>query len=278
LPGLPLEGVSVVSVAINLPGPAAAFRLAELGASVTKVEPPSGDPLQVDEELYARLTAGQTIVVLDLKDAADRERLAELLDAADVLLTSSRPSALARLGLSWPELRDRHPRLVQVAIVGHAAPGQELAGHDLTYVAAHGLLRPPANPQALVADLGGAERAVSAALALLVARERGGERYAEVPLADAAEFFALPWKHGLTTADGPLGGTLPFYRLYEADGGWIALAALEPRFQENVLRALELDEASVESFATVFATRSPGDWEAWAEAHDIPLAAVHASS
>jgi crotonobetainyl-CoA:carnitine CoA-transferase CaiB-like acyl-CoA transferase len=270
----PLAGIAVVSTAVNLPGPAAAARLAELGAAVTKVEPPGGDPLEVDQELYRSLTAGQTIVRLNLKEPAERERLTELLDRADVLLTSSRPSALARLGLVWTDLRERHPRLVQVAIVGQAAPAQELAGHDLTYVARHGLVRPPATPQTLVADLGGAERAVTAALALLLARDRGGERYAEVALDDAAAFFALPLRHGLTTSNGPLGGESPFYRLYEADGGWIALAALEPRFRETLLGALDLEEATVEGLAATFGTRSPAEWVRWAEERDLPLAAV----
>jgi alpha-methylacyl-CoA racemase len=237
---------------------------------VTKVEPPGGDPLQGTPELYARLTAGQTIMRLDLKDRADRTRLTELLDEADLLLTSSRPSALARLGLAWAELRTRHPRLVQVAIVGQRAPRQEIAGHDLTYVGRHGLVRPPALPQTLVADLGGAERAVSTALALLLGRDQRGERYAEVALEDAAEFFALPWSHRLTTQDGPLGGGSPFYRLYEADGGWVALAALEPRFRENVLVALRLEELGPRAFAS----RTPEQWQRWAEERDLPLAAV----
>jgi alpha-methylacyl-CoA racemase len=267
---LPLEGVRVVTTAVNLPGPAAAARLAELGAAVTKVEPPGGDPLEaVSPELYGRLAAGQTIARLDLKDAADQERLMELLADADVLLTSSRPSALARMGLAWADLEQRFPRLVQVAIVGHAAPHQELPGHDLTYVAAHGLVSPPRLPRTLVADLGGAERAVTAAVALVYAREQGGtSRYAEVALADAAAFFALPWEHALTTPGGPLGGGSPFYGLYEADGGWIGVAALEPRFRERLNAELGTD------LAGAFGARSPAEWERWAGEHDLPIAAV----
>jgi alpha-methylacyl-CoA racemase len=267
----PLSGVRVVAVAVNLPGPAAAARLAELGASVTKVEPPEGDPLAAaSPSLYERLTAGQTIVPLNLKEPADRGRLAELLTDADVLLTSSRPSALARMGLAWPELRHHFPRLVQVAIVGHAAPGQERAGHDLTYVGRHGLLSPPELPRTLVADLGGAERAVTAAVAMLLAREAdSAERYAEVALADSAEFFALPWTYGLTRSDGPLGGGSPFYRLYEARGGWIGVAALEPRFRERLVAELGGQPAG-ESFRG----RTPAEWESWADEHDLPIAEV----
>jgi crotonobetainyl-CoA:carnitine CoA-transferase CaiB-like acyl-CoA transferase len=264
-----LAGIRVVSIAVNLPGPAAAARLVELGASVAKVEPPKGDPLAAaSPELYARLAAGQDVLRLDLKDEAGRARLDELLAGADALLTSNRPSALARLGLA--DLEARHPRLVHVAIVGHPAPGQELPGHDLTYVAEHGLVSPPHLPQTLVADLGGAERATTALVALLIARGRGGkQRYAEVALAEAAEFFALPHNHGLTKPGGPLGGGSPFYRLYGVDGGWIALAALEPRFRERLEAELGGPPAP-----DSFAERTPAAWEAWAAERDLPIAAV----
>ena len=180
-----------------------------------------------------------------------------------MLLTSSRPSALARLGLAWADLEARYPRLVQVAIVGQAAPDQERPGHDLTYLAPFGLVSPPVLPQTLVADLGGAERAVTAAVALLLARERGdGERYAEVALADAAEGFSLPWTFGLTVPGGVLGGGYPFYGLYEAKGGWIAVAALEPRFRDRLVRELGVDEPSHEAFRAAFAARTPAEWEA----------------
>jgi alpha-methylacyl-CoA racemase len=195
-----------------------------------------------------------------------------------VLLTSHRPSALARLGLAWADLDSRYPQLVQVAIVGHAEPGQERPGHDLTYLASYGLVSPPALPQTLAADLGGAERAVTAAVALLLGRERGdAERYAEVALADAAETFALPWTHGLTLPGGVLGGGLPFYGLYEAKGGWIAVAALEPRFRERLVAGLGVAEPSHEAFREAFAGRTPAEWEAWAAEHDLPIAAVAAT-
>ena len=267
----PLAGVRVVSVAVNLPGPAAAARLVELGATVTKVEPLSGDPLQAaSPELYACLADDQTVLRLDLKDEESRPRMDELLADADVLLTSSRPSALDRLGLGRDELAARHPHLLHVAIVGHHAPDQELPGHDLTYVAAHGLVSPPRLPQTLVADLGGAERAVTAVTALLLARERDGtQRYAEVALADCASFFALPRRYGLTTEGGPLGGGSPFYNLYEADGGWIGVAALEPRFRER----LEAELGGIPEPRS-FAGRSPVEWERWAAERDLPIGAV----
>jgi crotonobetainyl-CoA:carnitine CoA-transferase CaiB-like acyl-CoA transferase len=269
-----LRGIRVVSLALNVPGPAASARLRRLGAAVTKVEPPDGDPLaSVCPSWYEELCAGQDVVRLDLKDAAGRASLDGLLEGADLLLTSSRLAALDRLGLSWPDLHVRFPRLVQVAIVGHAAPRQDVPGHDLTYLASAGLLAPPHVPRTLLADLAGAEQAVSTALALLYARERGhGAGYGEVALADVAATFAAPLRHGLTAADGFLGGGFAGYGLYRAREGWIAVAALEPHFWRRL--AEELKASDGEGLARVFVTQTAQYWEAWGAARDVPLAAV----
>jgi alpha-methylacyl-CoA racemase len=271
-----LTGIAVVNAGVNLPALAAAARLGELGAAITKIEPPAGDPSEAAAgSLYRLLTEGQEIVRLDLKQPDGQAELAELLGRADLLLTSSRPAALARLGLAHQVLTVHHPRLVQIAIVGHAAPRQELAGHDLTYVARHGLLSPPALPRTLLADLGGAERAATTAIALLLGRERGLEaRYAEVALEDAAASFALLLQHGITTGGGLLGGGDPFYGIYPAADGFVALAALEPHFRSRVTAELGIAEGTAEAFAEAFRGRSAGDWERWADTRDIPLAAV----
>jgi len=269
-------GVTVVTLAVNTPGPVAAARLSELGAGVTKVEPPAGDPLElVSRSWYEELRSGQTVVRLDLKTERGRAELGGLLAGADVLLTSHRPAALERLGLAWAGLHARHPRLVQVAIVGHGAPNQHVAGHDLTYLAGRGLLAPPELPRTLIADLGGAERAVSAALGLLLARERGEEAgYDEVALAEAADCFAAPLRHGLTAAGGVLGGGLPLYGLYRAREGWIALGALEPHFQQGLRDGLELTELTREGLEQAFAAKDAEEWEGWARTRDLPLEAV----
>jgi alpha-methylacyl-CoA racemase len=273
----PLDGVRIVTLAVNVPGPVAAARLCSLGAAVTKVEPPSGDPLAVGApSWYAELAEGQTVVALDLKDADGRAALDALLAESDLLLTSSRPAALERLGLGWTELRTRHPRLSQVAITGHAAPDGNRAGHDLTYQAACGLITPPAMPRTLLADLAAAERAVSAALALLLGRARGGPaRMTEVALADAAAELAAPLRHGLTAPGAWLGGGLDAYGLYRAAEGWIAVAALEPHFRARLAQELGIGEMSRAALETAFLARTAAEWEAWADAHDLPLAAVH---
>jgi alpha-methylacyl-CoA racemase len=273
-----LAGVRVVNAGIRLPPAAAAARLAELGATVAKVEPPGGDPMETTSpSLFAALTEGQERRRLDLRSDAGRAAFGEVLDTADVLLTASRPGALARMGLAPQELSSRHPRLVHVSIVGHPAPRQEVAGHDLTYVADLGLLDPPSLPRTLVADLAGAERAATTAAALLLARERGSAaRFGEVALADAAAFVALPLAHGVTAEGGLLGGGDPCYGVYEARGGWIALAALEPHFRARLLAELGLEIADRNALAVAFRERTPSEWEAWALERDLPIAAVRA--
>lgn len=274
----PLIGVHVLSLAINLPGPLAAARLVQLGAAVVKIEPPEGDPLNhVRPDWYRTLHEGIEVLTLNLKEAAARARLHERLGQADLLLTATRPGALARLGLSWPELHACYPRLVQVALVGYPPPREDAPGHDLTYQAALGLLTPPHLPRAMVADVGGAQDAVSAALALLLARERGqGAHYQQVSLAEAAGRFAEPLRHGLTAPGHELGGGLPVYGLYETAEGWIALAALEAHFVQRLCQELGLVTPDRALLATVFRTRTARQWEEWATERDLPIAAVTA--
>jgi crotonobetainyl-CoA:carnitine CoA-transferase CaiB-like acyl-CoA transferase len=283
--GGPLQGVRVVSTAVNVPGPAAAARLSGLGAQVVKVEPPGGDPLEAaSPRWYAELSAGHQVVRLDLKDAADRGHLEDLLSGADLLLTSSRTSALERLGLGWEALHARHPRLCHVSVVGHPSPDDDWPGHDLTYQAALGLLGAggpedePRMPVLLAADLAGAERAATEAVAALLARTTNGEgSRREVALSDAAEAMAAPLRHGLTAPGAVLGGGHPAYRLYAARQGRVAVACLEPHFLARLTDLLGVPPTSErlgEELAPVFATRTAAEWEAWGREHDLPLAEV----
>ncbi|MBD5655860.1 MAG: CoA transferase, partial [Candidatus Eremiobacteraeota bacterium] len=248
-----------------------------LGAQVRQVEPPAGAPLQkIAAAWYDALHRGCSVKTLDLKTEADRRVMDGFLAEADVLLTSSRPSSLERIGLGWEALRVRHPRLVQVAIVGEDPPHVERAGHDLTYVAQLGLLEPPAMPRTLLADLAGAERAVTAACGLLLQRERHGSGgFAFVSLRDAAVPFGEPAAHGLTSSGGRLGGGFAGYRIYRARDGWIALAALEPQFWRRLHDLLDLTfPASSATLDDAFAERDALAWQRWGETHDIPLAAI----
>ncbi|MDN5825413.1 MAG: CoA transferase, partial [Micrococcaceae bacterium] len=266
----PLSGIVVVSVAINLPGPLAASRLTELGATVIKVEPPQGDPLRsVAPHWYEELVTGQDVVPLDLKDPASRSEFEELLTDADVLLTSMRPSALARLDLG-EILKTRGIALVE--IVGHDGARAEQPGHDLTYQAEHGTLLPPALPLVPVADILGSERAVVATLSALRQRDQGLQGVHEkVVLEEAAHAAAAGTRHGLTSPGAVLGGAIPAYGVYATADGFVAVAAIEPHFAERLTR---LVGGTREELTRSFATRPTAYWTAWGQEQDLPLVAV----
>ena len=272
----PLDGIRIVSTAINVPGPVAAAALRDLGAAVVKAEPPFGDPLKAAAPAwYAQLCAGVEVLTLDLKHPEGCGRLRALLDTTDVLLTSSRPSSLERLGLGWDSLHSRYSRLCHVAIVGYAAPRQDEAGHDLTYQCDAGLVAPPALPATLIADLSGAQQAVSGTLALLLARERSGEAgRVEIALSDAAAAFAPPVQHGLTTAHGWLGGGVPAYNVYRSSDGWIAVAALEPQFRLRLARELGINVEDADAMARTFSARPAQEWATWGRERGLPMAAI----
>ncbi len=271
-----LTGIRVVTTAVNVPGPVAAAMLRDMGAAIAKIEPPFGDPLAAAAPAwYAELCSGVDVRVLDLKSAEGRELLDRLLEEADLLLTATRPSSLERLGLSWTSVHKRFPRLCQVAIVGYPTPRQDEAGHDLTYQADAGLVGPPAMPRTLVADLSGAQRAVIAALGLLLSRARGAAPgYVEVALSDAASLFSEPLRHGLTRATGWLGGGAATYGIYPAREGWVAVAALEPQFRAALARELRIDIDDREAVARTLATRTAEEWDAWGRECGLPVAAL----
>ena len=289
----PLRGVRVVSLALNLPGPAALMRLHDLGARCLKVEPPgpgqtatgrpiSGDPMgQYDIGAYAEMHRDVRVLVADLKTERGQAKLAKELATAEVLLTSFRPSALAKLGLGWKLLSRAYPQLSLVEIVG--APGEraEEPGHDLTYLAEAGLVTGTELPPTLLADMAGALMASEATLAcLLQARASGKGVRQQVALSQAAEWLAKPRRWGLTLPSGAVGGAHAGYRVYACKDGRVALAALEPHFARALFAVAGLPEPDMRApFApesrTAIAAWAAGktrkQLEALAVAHDIPL-------
>lgn len=269
----PLSHLKILSLALNLPGPACVRRLADAGAHVTKVEPPAekgGDPLATyAPAYYAHLHAGITVRTLDLKNGPDRAQLDALLADADVLITAQRNSALERLGLAESLISARFSSLLHIAIHGYA--DGETPGHDLTYMAEAGLVVPPNLPRTLLADLAGAERAYSATLqALLTRAQTGRGARVEVSLAEAAAAFAAPLRFGLTGEGTLLGGAHPGYNFYRVADGWIALAALEPHFLARVAALLGC-EATQSAFASAFVRHPQQHWLHMAQVHDFPL-------
>jgi crotonobetainyl-CoA:carnitine CoA-transferase CaiB-like acyl-CoA transferase len=215
------------------------------------------------------------VVSLDLKSEPGRKAFGAKLASAELLVTAQRASALERLGLGAAELARAYPRLCHVAITGHAPPHEEVPGHDLTYLAAEGLVSPPELPRTLYADVSGAERAVSMALALLVSRLRSGKgAMAQAPLAEAAIALSQPLREGLTRPGALLGGGVAGYNLYAARDGWVAVAALEPHFAKALAEKLALRELTAEALGSHFATRDARYWEDWARNHDLPIVAV----
>ncbi|MBB5206427.1 crotonobetainyl-CoA:carnitine CoA-transferase CaiB-like acyl-CoA transferase [Inhella inkyongensis] len=245
-----LRGLRLLSLGLNLPAPLALQRCVQLGAKACKVEPPDGDLVaRVQLALYASLHRGVRVLALDLKSAAGQRALARELARADVLLTSFRPSALRRLGLSWAALRREHPGLWQVRIVGAAGVRAEESGHDLCYQAEQGLVQGLQMPTSLLADLGGAQMAVQAVFEAALGRAQGRRpRCLTVSLGEAAEFAAQPLRWGLTAPGGLLGGGHAGYAVYACADGRVAVAALEPHFAQRLAAAAGL------------MLRSPADW------------------
>jgi alpha-methylacyl-CoA racemase len=263
-----LDGVRVVTTAQNVPGPLAAARMREAGARVTKIEPPAGDPfLTLSPAWHAEMHEGITIERLDLKSADGRARVAELLSDADIFLTSQRPSAIARLGLGPASLRDRHPHLRTVRILG-SVHDPEQAGHDLTYQAVRGLVG-DTMPRTITADIMASERAFAAMVGIL--RQPPGS-VMDVGLVESLDPLLASIRHGLTTPNGTLGGGAYRYRLYATKAGTIAVAALEAHFETRLCDHLGL--RTTDDPTSRFLERTAADWEAWARERDLPIVAV----
>ena len=263
-----LDGIRVVTTAQNVPGTLAAARLRQAGASVTKIEPPSGDPfLALSPAWHAEMHVGIPIENLDLKTPDGQARLSALVGDADVLLTSQRPSALARLNLDPDSLRARFPRLRTLRIVG-TVRDPEQPGHDLTYQAQAGLLG-ERMPRTLASDVMTSERAFAGMLALL--RLPAGS-VMDVGLVESLDPLMAPLRHGLTAPGGALGGGAPRYGVYGAKSGRIAVAALEPHFERELYRHLELPMNSDPS--ACFLERTAAEWEQWARERGLPIVEV----
>ncbi len=279
----PLRGTRIVSLALNLPGPAALRRLADMGARCTKVNPPAGDPMQhYTPQGYAQLHARIAQRTLDLKDARGQAALHRLLAGTDVLLTSFRPSALTKLGLGWKSLHQRYPALSLVQVVGAPGPLAEIPGHDLTYQAEVDLVPDLTLPASLFADMGGALMASEAVLqAVLVQKTTGQGTRHEVALSSAAAWLALPRQWQMTTPQGAVGGAHAGYRIYPCRNGRVAVAALEPHFAQRLCEAAgvnishpvkDLFKASVhQAIAAFLAGKTRQALDALAAAQDIPL-------
>ncbi len=279
----PLAGLLVVDLTRYLPGPFASRELMRLGARVTRLLPPGGDPLQeLAPAWHEALNDGKETVEVDLK--AEPERGQALCAEADVVLESFRPGVVERLGIGPEQLPER---VVFCSFSGFG-PGDQTAGHDLNYQGWAGLLADtaPAMPPVQVADLGAALRAVAEVLAALLERERTGRGgHVQISLTHSAHELA---SHKLGGEPFPrlLSGGLACYGIYAtADGRHLTVAALEPRFfrrlceligrPELAARQWDAEQELLEAeLAEIFAAHPLETWLELFDGEDVSVGPV----
>lgn len=257
----PLHGITVVDFSELLPGPFFTQNLAELGATVIKIErPPHGDNVRrMGPGVFHAVNRGKRSLLVDLRGEAGRAEVLALLQDADVLVESYRPGVMARFHLDADTLRARFPRLVYVSLSGYGqhGPWAALPGHDINYLAACGALavsgEPGGGPASgfglPLADLCGAMYALSSTLAALLQRQHSGVgQHLDVALADCtlhwmnARFGA--WREaGANTLTAQREMTLvkPAYGAFRCrDGHYLSVAALEDHFWVRLCGTLPL--------------------------------------
>lgn len=248
-----LSGLRVLDLTRNLPGPFATRLLADLGATIVKVEPPEGDPARPLAALFEALNHGKECRTVDFRSGADLDRLRAWVQEADVLLDSFRPGVLQGLGLDAATLHALNPRLVMVSITGYGqhGPWAQKAGHDLNFMALSGVLdqmRAPTGELALSnvqwGDLaGGSAMACIAVLAAVFEMQRTGQgRHLDVSMVHGLHAqLVMPKATGAMLApllgrrpgagEDLLNGVLPCYNLYATqDRRHLAVGALEFKF------------------------------------------------
>jgi crotonobetainyl-CoA:carnitine CoA-transferase CaiB-like acyl-CoA transferase len=277
---LPLVGLKVLDVSRLLPGPYATLVLADLGASVDKLEEPEGGdyirqmpPLREDESgLFYGLNRNKRSLTLNLKSPEGREALLRLVRGYDVLVESFRPGVMDKLGVGWEVLRAHNPRLIYCAISGYGQTGPDRlkAGHDLNYVARAGVLGyggeaggAPAFPGVQLGDIGGGSLfALVGILAALHERERTGQgRFVDVSMTDgalaflhmhlAARLFLGEQGAPLCRGRETLNGGSACYGLYRTqDARWLAVGSLEPKFCMGLCEKLGRPDLFADAYDT----------------------------
>jgi alpha-methylacyl-CoA racemase len=296
-----LDGLRVLDLTRLLPGPYATQLLADCGADVVKVEEPgTGDPTRTFDAtlpgpgLFPSVNRGKRSVAIDLASDRGREAFLAVAETADVVVEGFKPGTAARLGVGYDDVVARNPDVVYCSLSGFGATGphRDRPGHDLNYVGMAGLLDmtrsdPDADPQIPgypIGDMAGGLFAAFAVLGAVLSRELGeaGGEHLDVSMTDAVAAFSQAVAPDALDGDPPrpgetpLSGSLPCYDVYEtADGEYVTLAALEPRYWEAFCEAVDRpdlvgdqyapDEAVRdvvrEEVAAVFADRTRDEWE-----------------
>jgi alpha-methylacyl-CoA racemase len=299
----PLENFTVVEIASIGPGPFCAMMLADMGASVIRVDrrdhigrPPSGTEV---------MNRGRRSIALDLKRPEAIAILLKLIDTADALVEGFRPGVMERLGAGPDICLARNPKLVfgRMTGWGQEGPLAMAAGHDINYIALSGALSgigsaesAPIPPLNLVGDFGGGAMLLAFGIvcALLEAGRSGRGQIVDAAMVDGSAllmsmFFGMN-ATGSWSGRGRnvLGGAAHYYGTYRcADGEWISIGAIEPQFYALLLRTLGLSDieswpqndesrwpALKAAFAERFATKTRDEWRALMEGTDICFAPV----
>ncbi|MEU8527802.1 CaiB/BaiF CoA-transferase family protein [Streptomyces sp. NPDC048629] len=303
--GGPLSGVRVVELAGIGPGPFAAMLLADLGADVVRVDRPGGAGLGIDPA-FDITNRNKRSVLVDLKSADGPATVLDIVERADILVEGYRPGVAERLGVGPEECLARNPRLVYGRMTGWGQDGPlaRTAGHDIGYIALTGALGmigpdpdgPPTVPANLVGDYAGGSLylVIGVLAALQHARTHGAGQVVDAAIVDGTSHLTA-MIHGMLAAGGwqdrrgvnLLDGGCPFYGTYEtADGGYMAVGALEQQFYEEFGRLLGIEEAASarkdlarwgelkDAIAARFRTRTRDEWTVVFEGTDACVAPV----
>ncbi len=305
MPG-PLAGVRIVEFESIGPGPYGAMLLADLGAEVLRIARPGATRGALIADLGgAVLHRGRRAITLDLKAAPDLELARRLTGRADGLIEGLRPGVMERLGLGPEAVLALNPALVYGRVTGWGQDGPlaRTAGHDINYIALSGALGamgpadgPPLPPLNLVGDFGGGGLFLAFGMlaALIEAGRTGKGQVVDAAMLDgAASQMAMiyAWRASGAWSDvrgaNLLDGGAPFYRCYTcADGGFIAVGAIEPQFFAALMAGLGLADEGWDQndraawprlaarFAEVFATARRDDWAARFEGTDACVTPV----
>jgi alpha-methylacyl-CoA racemase len=304
----PLAGIRVVEIGSIGPGPFCAMVLADLGADVVRVDRITGDaPVGPGADHTTELlNRGRPSVGVDLKHPDGPGVVLSLVDRADALIEGFRPGVAERLGIGPEPCLARNPRLVYGRMTGYGqeGPHAHTVGHDLNYLAANGVLsligrqgQPPTPPLNLVGDIGGGGLILAfGLLAALLSRERGGTgQVVDAAMVEGAAVLAAPFyawaQTGIWSRErgtNMIDGGAPFYDAYEtADGRWLSVAAVEPRFYRELVKVLDLDPEDLPDqydrsawpsvkrrFAEVIRSRTRDEWCALFEGVEACVAPV----
>jgi len=289
----PLQGVRVIEFAGVGPNPFCAMLLADMGAEVVTLDRVTSHGLGIKkEDRFNPTTRSRRSIAIDLKSPDGRALALRLLSQADACLESNRPGVMERLGLGPDVCWAVNPRLVYGRATGWGQEGplSDTVGHDLNYLALSGLLSmigptdgAPAIPLNLLGDYagGGLYLALGVLAAIIEARISGQGQVVDAAMLDGigslmTHQFGFLGSGSWAPQRGTnfLDGGAPWYNVYEtADGEYVSLAPIEPKFYANFLKVVGLNSADLpdqmdraswpamkQRFAAIFRTRTRDEW------------------